>query len=53
MRIHRINEQDLDFHLPVFVFIFTKMKINIPSANPVSLALNKDSFFFRSDYTYE
>jgi len=29
IRIHRIDEHDLDFHLPVFVFIFTKMKMKL------------------------
>ncbi len=48
VRIHRIDEQDLDFHLPVFVFLFTKMKIKIPSSNPIielKLDLNADKFF--------
>ena len=34
IRIHRIDEQDLDFHLPVFVFLFQKMKIKL--ASPVA-----------------
>lgn len=37
IRIHRINEQDLDFYLPVFVFVFTKMKMKISPQNPVNL----------------
>ena len=32
-----IDEQDLDFHLPVFVFVFTKMKMSISKERPVIL----------------
>ncbi|CAF0861776.1 unnamed protein product [Brachionus calyciflorus] len=45
IRIHRIDEHDLDFHLPVFVFVFTKMKMTL--ANPIlelKLDLNSEKF---------
>ncbi len=32
IRVHRIDEHDLDFHLPVFVFVCTKMKVRLPTA---------------------
>ncbi|RNA07448.1 methyltransferase 13, partial [Brachionus plicatilis] len=45
IRIHRINEQDLDFYLPVFVFVFTKMKIKLTNLMlELQLDFNNEKF---------
>jgi ubiquinone/menaquinone biosynthesis C-methylase UbiE len=45
IRVHRIDEQDLDFYLPVFVFTLTKMKMKMKEPFiEMRLELNKDTY---------
>jgi hypothetical protein len=49
VRIHRIDEHDLEFHLPVFVFVFTKLKVQLAPSEPfielkIDLQKSNDKF---------